>query len=53
MFLGLATGGMPVSIGWFWDIGVTSLSLWPLITVGNLGAWCNTLIFRKNLKLAN
>jgi hypothetical protein len=37
MVLGLATGGMPVNVGRFW-IRVTHVSLWPLITVGNLGA---------------
>jgi hypothetical protein len=38
MVPGLATGGMPVSFGWFLAIGVTPVSLWPLITLGNLGA---------------
>jgi hypothetical protein len=37
MVLGLATGGMPMSIGWFFATGVTLVSLWPLITFGNLG----------------
>jgi hypothetical protein len=37
MVLGLATSGMPVSVGWFLAIGVTPVSLWLLITVGNLG----------------
>jgi hypothetical protein len=37
MILGLATGGMPVSVGQFLATGVTPVSLWPLITVGNLG----------------
>jgi hypothetical protein len=35
----LATGGMPVSIDHFVAIGVTPVSLRPLITVGNPGAW--------------
>jgi hypothetical protein len=35
--LGLATGGMPVSIGRFLVVSVTPVGLWPLITVGNLG----------------
>jgi hypothetical protein len=35
----LATGGMPVSIDHFVAAGVTPVSLRPLITVGNLGAW--------------
>jgi hypothetical protein len=35
----LATGGMPVSIDHFVAIGVTPVSLRPLITVGNVGAW--------------
>jgi hypothetical protein len=35
----LATGGMPVSIDHFVATGVTPVSLRPLITVGNLGAW--------------
>jgi hypothetical protein len=34
----LATCGMPVSVGHFW-LGVTRVSLRPLIIVGNLGAW--------------
>jgi hypothetical protein len=34
----LATGGMLVSIGRFLATGVTPVSLWPLITVRNLGA---------------
>jgi hypothetical protein len=38
MVIGLATGGMPVSVGRFLDIGVTPVSLWPLITMGNVGA---------------
>jgi hypothetical protein len=38
MVLGLATGGMPVSLGRFLATCVTSVSLWPMITVGNLGA---------------
>jgi hypothetical protein len=37
MVLGLATGGMPKSIGRFLATGVTPVSLWPLITMGNLG----------------
>jgi hypothetical protein len=36
---GLATGGMPVSVGQFLATGVTPVSLRPLITVGNLGVW--------------
>jgi hypothetical protein len=36
---GLATGGMPVSVGQFLATGVTLVSLRPLITVGNLGVW--------------
>jgi hypothetical protein len=36
---GLATGAMSVSIGHFLGSGVTPMSLRPLITVGNLGAW--------------
>jgi hypothetical protein len=36
--LGLATGGMCMSIGLFLTTCVTPVSLWPLITVGNLGA---------------
>jgi hypothetical protein len=35
----LATCKMPVSIDHFVAIGVTPVSLKPLITVGNLGAW--------------
>jgi hypothetical protein len=35
----LATGGMPVSVDRFVATGVTSVSLRPLITMGNLGAW--------------
>jgi hypothetical protein len=35
----LATGGMPVSVDHFVTIGVTPVSLRPLITVGNPGAW--------------
>jgi hypothetical protein len=35
MVLCLATFGMPVSI---LATGVTPVSLWPLITMGNLGA---------------
>jgi hypothetical protein len=27
-----------VSIGWFTAIGVTPVSFWPLVTMGNLGA---------------
>jgi hypothetical protein len=38
MVLSLAIGGMPVSVGQFLTISVTPVSLWPLITVGNLGA---------------
>jgi hypothetical protein len=38
MVLDLAIVGMPASIGQFLAIGVTPVSLWPLITVGNLGA---------------
>jgi hypothetical protein len=46
-----AAGVKPVRMFWFvyrWDacefwsflvIGVTPVSLWPLITMGNLGAW--------------
>jgi hypothetical protein len=36
---GLATGETSVSVGQFLAIGVTPVSLRPLITVGNLGAW--------------
>jgi hypothetical protein len=36
---GLATGGMPVSVGQFLATGVTLVCLRPLITVGNLGVW--------------
>jgi hypothetical protein len=36
MVLGLATGGMPVSVDRFW-LQVTSVSSWPLVIVGNLG----------------
>jgi hypothetical protein len=36
---GLATGGIPMSVGQFLASGVTPVSLSPLITVGNLGAW--------------
>jgi hypothetical protein len=35
----LATGGMPVSVDHFVATGVTPVSLRPLITVGNPGAW--------------
>jgi hypothetical protein len=35
----LTTGGMPVSIDRFVAIDVTPVSLRPLITVGNPGAW--------------
>jgi hypothetical protein len=35
----LATGGMPVSFDRFVATGVTPVSLRPLITMGNLGAW--------------
>jgi hypothetical protein len=35
----LATGGMPVSVDHFVATGVTPVSLRPLITMGNLGAW--------------
>ncbi len=35
----LATGGMPVSVDHFVATDVTPVSLRPLITVGNLGAW--------------
>jgi hypothetical protein len=35
----LATGGMPMSVGRFLATVVTPMSLRPLITVGNLGAW--------------
>jgi hypothetical protein len=35
----LATGGMPMSVGHFWAIGVALVSWRPLITVGNLGVW--------------
>jgi hypothetical protein len=35
----LATGGMPVSVDRFVATGVTPVSLRPLITVGNPGAW--------------
>jgi hypothetical protein len=38
MVLGLATGGMLVSVGRFLATGVTPMSLWPLIIMGNLGA---------------
>jgi hypothetical protein len=36
---GLATGGMPVSVGQFLATCVTPVSLRPLITVGNLSVW--------------
>jgi hypothetical protein len=36
---GLATGETSVSVGQFLAIGVTPVSLRPLITVGNLDAW--------------
>jgi hypothetical protein len=36
---GLTTGGMPMSVGQFFTIGVTPVSSWPLITEGNLGVW--------------
>jgi hypothetical protein len=39
MVLGLTTGGMLVSVGQFLAISVTLVSLWPLITVGNIGVW--------------
>jgi hypothetical protein len=35
----LATGEMPVSVDRFVAIGVTPVSLRPLITMGNPGAW--------------
>jgi hypothetical protein len=35
----LATGWMPMSIDHFVATGVTPVSLRPLITMGNLGAW--------------
>jgi hypothetical protein len=35
----LAIGGMPVSVDHFVATGVTHVSLRPLITVDNLGAW--------------
>jgi hypothetical protein len=35
----LATGGMPVSVDHFVAIGVTPVSLRPLITMGNPGVW--------------
>jgi hypothetical protein len=35
----LATGGMRVSFDHFVATGVTPVSLRPLITVGNPGAW--------------
>jgi hypothetical protein len=35
----LATGGMLVSVDRFVAIGVTPVSLRPLITEGNPGAW--------------
>jgi hypothetical protein len=35
----LATGGIHVSVDHFVATGVTPVSLMPLITVGNLGAW--------------
>jgi hypothetical protein len=35
----LATGGMPGGIDRFVATGVTPVSLRPLITVGNPGAW--------------
>jgi hypothetical protein len=37
MIFGLVTGRMSVSIGRFLVTGVTPVSLWPLITMGNLG----------------
>jgi hypothetical protein len=39
MVLGLATSGMPVTVVRFFATGVTPVSLWPLITMGNLGVW--------------
>jgi hypothetical protein len=36
---GLATAGMPMSVGQFLATGVTPVSLRPVITVGNLGVW--------------
>jgi hypothetical protein len=38
MVLDLSIGGMPVSIGRFLATGVTPMILWPLITMGTLGA---------------
>jgi hypothetical protein len=35
----LATGGMSVNVGHILAIGVTPVSLEPLITFGNLGVW--------------
>jgi hypothetical protein len=35
----LAIGGMTVSVDCFVAIGVTPVSLRPLITMGNLGVW--------------
>jgi hypothetical protein len=35
----LATGGMPGSVDHFVATGVTPVSLRPLITMGNPGAW--------------
>jgi hypothetical protein len=40
----LATGGMPVSFDRFVATGVTPVSLRPLITVSNLGAWSRLVI---------
>jgi hypothetical protein len=38
MVLGLSIGEMPVRVGRFLVTGVTHVSLWPLVTMGNLGA---------------
>jgi hypothetical protein len=38
MVLSFATGGMSVSVRRFLATCVTPMNLWPLISVGNLGA---------------
>jgi hypothetical protein len=50
----LATGGMPVSFDHFVATGVTPVSLRPLITVGNPGAWsCLVVVQVQVLSLQN
>jgi hypothetical protein len=39
MVLGLAIGGMSGIIGRVLATGVTLVSFWPLISMGNLGVW--------------